>query len=44
MRRMRIRLSGYSFKAIFVEGLSTHAHIEIEKDEIEDIDVDDFGF
>lgn len=32
------------FKAIFVEGLSTHAHIEIEKDEIEDIDVDDFGF
>lgn len=32
------------YKAIFVEGLSTHSLIEIEKAEVEDIAIDDFGF
>lgn len=32
------------FKAIFVEGLSTHNLIELEKAEAEDIAIDDFGF
>jgi len=32
------------YKAIFVEGLSTHSLIEIEKAEVEDIVIDDFGF
>lgn len=32
------------FKAIFVEGLSSHALIEIEKEKVEDISIDDFGF
>lgn len=32
------------FKAIFVEGLPTHNLIELEKAEVEDIAIDDFGF